>query len=162
VTPLDIQISALGRHTLVTPWGELDVTNAERLAEPLHKLIGESAGTAVIVHLAELEFCDTTGLSVLINAARAAVESGIPYMVAGAQGRVARVLHLTGLESAPGCCPTSKGPCSACTMAASLPRRRRLARPADQDRRSLAGWPASSVVGMEISLRIGRRGPSAY
>jgi len=100
VTPLEIQVSALGRHTLVTPWGELDVTNAERLADRLAELIDESSDAAVIVHLAELEFCDTTGLSVFINGARLAAESETPYLVAGAQGRVGRLLYLTGLERA--------------------------------------------------------------
>jgi anti-sigma B factor antagonist len=102
VTPLDIQVSSLGRHALVTVWGELDVTNAQRLTDRLTALIGEGGGdTGLIVHLAELEFCDTTGLSVFIAGARLAAEAGVPYLVAGAAGRVARVIHLTGLEQAP-------------------------------------------------------------
>ncbi len=116
MTPLEIQTSELGRHTLVTLWGELDVTNSGRLTGRLMTLFsqialaadglgGDDEGSrapdaAVIVHLAELRWCDTTGLSSFIGAANAARDLDVAFAVAGATGRVARILEVTGLEKA--------------------------------------------------------------
>ena len=115
MTPMEIQTSQLGRHTLVTLWGELDVTNSARLTGRLMSLFsrlslaGEGVngdatqveGAAVIVHLAELGWCDTTGLSSFIEAANAAKDLDIGFAVAGATGRVDRILEVTGLAKAP-------------------------------------------------------------
>jgi anti-anti-sigma regulatory factor len=114
VTPLEIQTSELGRHTLVTLWGELDVTNSGRLTGRLMAIFSRisltadghngdadlAEGAGVIVHLAELRWCDTTGLSSFIEAAKAARDLDVGFAVAGAKHRVARILEVTGLEKA--------------------------------------------------------------
>jgi len=100
---------------LVTLWGELDVTNSARLTGRLMTLLsrlslaaegldGDAAqtdGVAVVVHLAELGWCDSTGLSSFIEAARAAKDLDIGFAVAGATDRVARLFEVTGLQKAP-------------------------------------------------------------
>lgn len=111
MTPLEVRISALGRHTLVTLEGEVDVTNSASLADRLAALLAQAAplngangGTphaAVIVNLPDLTWCDTTGLGTFVMTARRARETGVSFVVTGARGRVARILHLTGLEKAP-------------------------------------------------------------
>jgi anti-sigma B factor antagonist len=96
MTMLDVQVSERGRYTLVTPLGELDVTNSDRFRDQLIGAVSD-AGSAVIVDLSALEFCDSSGMGVLVQGFKRAHERGIAFEVSGAYGRVATILDLTGL-----------------------------------------------------------------
>ncbi|MGI5170327.1 STAS domain-containing protein [Spirillospora sp. CA-253888] len=125
MTPLQMQTSRLGRHLLVTVFGEVDVTNSRELVGRLILAVDQAAhrapgaqdgqgarggpadgrpgpedGVAVIVHLSELDFIDAAGLSSLVTAAHAAQELGVRFAVAGGRGTVARALRLGGLAEA--------------------------------------------------------------
>ncbi|MFC9976628.1 STAS domain-containing protein [Spirillospora sp. NPDC127200] len=121
MTPLQMQTSRLGRHLLVTLFGEVDVTNSRALVGRLILAVDQAArcspGTqdghgssggrpgpggevAVIVHLSELDFMDAGGLSSLVTAAHAAQDLGVRFVVAGARGTVARALRFGGLGEA--------------------------------------------------------------
>lgn len=115
MAPLRMQTSKLGRHVLVTLGGEIDASNSRTLTDRLIGLLGEAADTAgnagggararrdeagVIVHLAELAFCDASGLSSFVVAAGAAEDLGVGFAVAGASGLAERILDVTGLAKA--------------------------------------------------------------
>ncbi|MFC6879095.1 MULTISPECIES: STAS domain-containing protein [Actinomadura] len=114
MAPLRMQTSKLGRHVLVTLGGEIDASNSRTLTDRLIVLLGEAAEHAggedgagarrdeagVIVHLAELAFCDASGLSSFVVAAGAAEDLGVGFAVAGASGLAERILDVTGLAKA--------------------------------------------------------------
>ncbi|MFC4906673.1 STAS domain-containing protein [Actinomadura gamaensis] len=109
--PLDWQVSRRGRHLLVALAGEVDASNSRRLTRRLILLVDQAAResaargsqgrgigpVALVVDLAGLRFLDAAGISSLVTAANAAQELGVAYAVAGARGRVARVLEAGGL-----------------------------------------------------------------
>jgi anti-sigma B factor antagonist len=96
MTVLDVQISDVGQYTLVTPLGELDVTTSDRFRDQLLGAVS-AAASAVILDLSSLDFCDSSGMGVLVQAYKRAHERGIAFEVSGAHGRVATILDMTGL-----------------------------------------------------------------
>ena len=86
-----------GRTATVIVRGELDCVSAPLLADELRTLLGE--GTCrLTVGLAEMTFIDSTGLTTLVWALRAAREAG-GDVVLHAPGRSARkVLAITGAD----------------------------------------------------------------
>lgn len=76
--------------------GELDIASAPALRDTLARL-SEEPNCSVLVDVANLTFLDSTGISVLVMAAkRVRAEDGI-FVVANASGAVLRVLEITGL-----------------------------------------------------------------
>ncbi|MFC1434911.1 STAS domain-containing protein [Streptacidiphilus sp. N1-3] len=88
--------------------GELDHDTAPLLRERFDEVFdapagagaGASAGTeppeVVVVDCAELGFCDSTGLNLLLTARLTAVERGIDIRLAGLHGHVVRMFEITG------------------------------------------------------------------
>ena len=76
--------------------GELDLSTAPRLREELLRLSSDGA-TAVTVDLSELEFVDSTGLSVLITALKRLREKGGDMELRSPNPGTRRVLEITGL-----------------------------------------------------------------
>jgi anti-anti-sigma factor len=76
--------------------GELDLGSAGLLDQAFQSLV-DSGTKLVIVDLRELEFIDSTGISLLVKAHRAAERDGTRFAVAGARPQVRRLLSLTGL-----------------------------------------------------------------
>ncbi|WP_455354920.1 STAS domain-containing protein [Streptomyces sp. SYSU K217416] len=77
--------------------GELD----HDTADPLREALADSFGAGrdhVVVDCAELRFCDSTGLNVLLRGRLAAQESGIRLELAALQPPVARMFHITGAD----------------------------------------------------------------
>ena len=76
--------------------GELDLASSPALDEELRR-IGESDVEFVIVDLRELEFIDSSGLTVLVKASQRAAEAGKRFALVqgGQQGE--RLLSLTGV-----------------------------------------------------------------
>jgi len=99
MTPLDVQVSDLGRYSLVTLFGEIDASNSNWFREELSIAIA-GANEAVIVDLKSLAFSDSGGLGVFVSAARMARERRIQFEIAGPRGRVATVFRLLGLDQA--------------------------------------------------------------
>ncbi|MEU3573809.1 STAS domain-containing protein [Kitasatospora sp. NPDC036755] len=88
---------ALG--TVLVPTGELDLDSAADLRAALDRSLAELA-TVVVVDCAGLEFCDSTGLNVLLRAkARAAVD-GSRIELARPRPLILRMLELTGATDA--------------------------------------------------------------
>jgi len=76
--------------------GELDLASSGELAQELERLI-EEKGTSVIVDLRDLEFMDSTGLSVLIKAHQRAQEAGCRLSLVKGPPQIQRLLSLTGV-----------------------------------------------------------------
>jgi anti-sigma B factor antagonist len=88
--------SAHGTAILVVS-GELDVASGPTLERELAKAEASDA-QLVIIDLRDLEFIDSTGLSILIKAHRQAESSGRRFAVVRGRSQVQRLLGLTGLE----------------------------------------------------------------
>jgi anti-sigma B factor antagonist len=80
----------------VTAKGEIDLQTAPRLAETLDSLI-EQGAKLVVLEAAEVEFLDSSGLRVIINAGNALHASGGQLLIEGMSGAVQRVLEISGL-----------------------------------------------------------------
>lgn len=91
---LVVDVRHEGQTTVVALTGELDLASSHMLEEQL-----AAAGDTelVIVDLRELEFIDSTGLSVLVKAHQEAQEAGRRFGVVRGNAQVQRLLGLTGL-----------------------------------------------------------------
>jgi anti-sigma B factor antagonist len=76
--------------------GELDLASSPALEHELERGAASRAAI-VIVDLRELEFMDSTGLSVLVRAHQRANESGQRFGVVKGPQQVQRLLSLTGV-----------------------------------------------------------------
>jgi anti-sigma B factor antagonist len=80
-------------RAIVTASGQVDLATGTQLAEALAQ--ADRDGAAVVVDLAAVDFLDSAGVRVLVEAARRG--SGT-LSIRGAQGWVARVLDITGVQ----------------------------------------------------------------
>ena len=85
------------RTALVVVSGELDVASGPMLEQELAKAEA-SDPQLLILDLRDLEFIDSTGLSILIKAHQQAEASGRRFAVVRGRSQVQRLLGLTGLE----------------------------------------------------------------
>lgn len=93
-----VEVRTEGGSEVVVPVGELDYHTAELLTEPLDRAL-ERGRTRLVVDCAELEFCDSTGLNVLLGARLKAEAAGGGVHLAGMLPVVARVFEITGAEA---------------------------------------------------------------
>ncbi|MGW8374627.1 STAS domain-containing protein [Streptomyces sp. ODS28] len=95
---LTVEVRHEGISAVVTPTGELDHHTAELLSEPLEQCVEEGYGR-LVVDCSQLEFCDSTGLNVLLGARLKAEAAGGGVHLAGMLPVVARVFEITGAEA---------------------------------------------------------------
>jgi anti-anti-sigma factor len=74
--------------------GEIDMASAEGVTSSLRPLI--EAGGPVIIDLSKVTFMDSTGLHVIVEAAKALGERGC-IIVHGADGAAAKIIEITRL-----------------------------------------------------------------
>jgi len=78
--------------------GELDLATSPTLEEQLELVsAGSDAAGPLILDLTELEFMDSTGLSVLVRAHQQAQNAGRRFGVIRGRRQVQRLLSLTGV-----------------------------------------------------------------
>ncbi|MFD0968461.1 STAS domain-containing protein [Plantactinospora endophytica] len=77
--------------------GELDVTTAPELSAQIDALL-DAGHRRLLVDLAELAFCDSSGLAAFVRGDDRAGSLGGWLRLTGATGRVARVLAISGLD----------------------------------------------------------------
>lgn len=87
-----------GRAQIVEVSGELDLAAASSLEEELDRAL-DSGSPLIVIDLKELDFIDSTGLSVLVRAHQRAQESGLELGLVNPGAQVERLLSLTGLAS---------------------------------------------------------------
>ncbi len=94
---LGIDIEHAAEQILIRAQGEVDLSNAARLQETLDSAFEEKPARPMLVDLGALQFIDSTGLSVLVEATRRSRENGNRFQVRGATGQVRRVLEIAGV-----------------------------------------------------------------
>lgn len=82
--------------TLIAVSGELDLASSPALQEELDR-VASSDSHLLIIDLRELDFMDSTGLSVLVRAHQRAEEGGRQLAMVKGPQQVQRLLSLTGV-----------------------------------------------------------------
>lgn len=95
---LQVEVRTEGLSEIVKPAGELDHHTAELLRAPLDEAL-EQGRARLVIDCSELEFCDSTGLNVLLGARLKAEAAGGGVHLAGMLPVVARVFEITGAEA---------------------------------------------------------------
>ncbi|MEV6122004.1 STAS domain-containing protein [Streptomyces sp. NPDC052077] len=93
-----VEVREEGPSAVVTPAGELDHHTADLLREPLEDCV-DKGFNRLVVDCSRLEFCDSTGLNVLLGARLKAEAAGGGVHLVGMQPVVARVFEITGAEA---------------------------------------------------------------
>jgi anti-anti-sigma factor len=83
--------------TILRLAGELDHDTADSLSGALESALGGSA-PRVLVDCEGLEFCDSTGLNVLLRARLTAADAGTAVELSGLHAAVARLFEITGAD----------------------------------------------------------------
>ncbi|MFA1549693.1 STAS domain-containing protein [Actinomadura chokoriensis] len=95
---LNVSTASQGGHAVVTATGELDLYTAPRLQAALAGLLREQV-TRIVVDLSGVEFCDSTGMNVLLSAMKRLKEQGGSLELAAPRPAVQRILQVTGLDT---------------------------------------------------------------
>jgi anti-anti-sigma factor len=91
-----VEVRDQDRAVVIGVSGELDLASSPALESELAH--GAASGAElIVVDLRELEFMDSTGLSVLVRAHQRATESGRRFAVVRGPQQVERLLSLTGV-----------------------------------------------------------------
>ncbi|MEU7701894.1 MULTISPECIES: STAS domain-containing protein [unclassified Streptomyces] len=95
---LRVEVRTVDGAAVLAPVGELDHYTAELLRVPLDEAV-DAGRSRLVVDCAGLEFCDSTGLNVLLGARLRAEAAGGGVHLVGMRPAVARVFHITGAEA---------------------------------------------------------------
>ena len=91
-----VEVQSQDQATVITVAGELDLASSPALQEELDR-VAASDSRLVIIDLRELDFMDSTGLSVLVRAHQRAEEHGRRLAMVKGPQQVQRLLSLTGV-----------------------------------------------------------------
>lgn len=86
-----------GRAAVVVVRGELDLASSPELEQQLERML-ESDAELLVIDLRELEFMDSTGLSVIVSTHQRLSEAGRSLSVVKGPPQVQRLLDLTGVS----------------------------------------------------------------
>ncbi len=78
--------------------GEIDLYTAPRLQAEFSRLL-ENGPDRVVIDMSGVEFCDSTGMNVLLSALKRMRERGGVLEVAAPRPAVRKILQVTGLDS---------------------------------------------------------------
>jgi anti-sigma B factor antagonist len=95
-TSFSVTTRTTGAGAVVTVEGELDVATAPRLHAELAALVLKT-GQVLVVDLAGVTFCDSSGISALIAARNVAEAAGAAIALAALPARLSRTFGLIGL-----------------------------------------------------------------
>ena len=98
VTRFDVRTWPDRTRVIVTARGELDIETVPHLRTALDEL-SAVGWENVVLDLRELTFIDSTGLSLLLEADRAARRTGRSFAIVDGSPAVARLLELVGLTA---------------------------------------------------------------
>lgn len=91
-----LEVRNEGRSTVISVSGELDLASSPALQEELDR-VATSDSQMLIIDLRELDFMDSTGLSVLVRAHQRIEEQGRQLAMVKGPQQVQRLLSLTGV-----------------------------------------------------------------
>jgi anti-sigma B factor antagonist len=89
-----ITVEAVEEAQLVRVAGEVDASTAGALRRCLRSARDERA--TLLLDLSDVGFIDSSGLRVLLDASRAAADTGWPFFIVRPSSRVRRLVVLTG------------------------------------------------------------------
>jgi anti-sigma B factor antagonist len=95
---LNVSTASQGGHAVVTATGELDLYTAPRLQTALATLLRDRIDR-IVVDMSGIEFCDSTGMNVLLAAMKRIKEQGGRLELAAPRPAVQRILQVTGLDT---------------------------------------------------------------
>lgn len=78
--------------------GEIDLYTAPRLQAEFARLL-ENGPARIVIDMSGVEFCDSTGMNVLLSALKRMRERGGQLEVAAPRPAVRKILQVTGLDS---------------------------------------------------------------
>jgi len=90
------QVQEEGHITVISLSGSVDANSALELRNIIQGLVKE--GTNILIDLSEVNFIDSSGLSVFIKAYQIGQNVGAQITLASPQPSVRKVFKLTGLE----------------------------------------------------------------
>ena len=97
---LNVSSRSQGDHAIVIATGEIDLYTAPRLQSELAAVIANSApATKIVVDMSGVDFCDSTGMNVLLSCLRQARERGGELELAAPRQAVRKILQVTGLDA---------------------------------------------------------------
>jgi anti-sigma B factor antagonist len=79
--------------------GEIDLYTAPRLHGELIAVLTGDTPVRLVIDMSGVEFCDSTGMNVLLAAHRRAHEQGGDLELAAPRAGVRKILQVTGLET---------------------------------------------------------------
>ena len=91
-----LEVRSQGKATIIAVSGELDLASSPALQEELDR-VSASDADLLIIDLRDLDFMDSTGLSVLVRAHQRAEEQGRQLAMVKGPQQVQRLLSLTGV-----------------------------------------------------------------
>ena len=95
--PFSVTVSEDGDVVTVCLRGELDLSGVDRAREAIEQAESGQAGLLVL-DLSQLDFLDSTGLEVILRAARRAHDSGRRLIVQKPSRYVRRLLEMTAID----------------------------------------------------------------
>jgi anti-anti-sigma factor len=90
-------VSSDGDRSTVALRGELDLSGVDRARQAIEQAEA-NASPLLVLDLSELEFIDSTGLEVMLRAARRAHDSGRRLIVARPSRYVRRLFEMTAID----------------------------------------------------------------
>ena len=97
---LNVSSRSQGDHELVIATGEIDLYTAPRLQSEIAAVIASAApASRVIIDMSGVEFCDSTGMNVLLSCLRQARERGGELELAAPRPAIKKILQVTGLDA---------------------------------------------------------------
>ncbi|MFL1376646.1 MULTISPECIES: STAS domain-containing protein [unclassified Nocardiopsis] len=96
---MELKISSRSQDDLavVTVGGEIDLYTAPRLRDELITALDEGA-RRLVIDMSSTEFCDSTGISVLLSAMKRSRDKGGDLELVAPKAAVMKVLQVTGLH----------------------------------------------------------------
>lgn len=96
---LRVSSRSQGDHIVLSLAGEIDLYTAPRLQTELTAALAGTKPAQIVVDMSAVEFCDSTGMNVLLAAHRLASEKGGDLALAAPRPPVRKILEVTGLQS---------------------------------------------------------------
>jgi anti-anti-sigma factor len=96
VQPLAVERTSDGGVELLSVEGEVDIATAPRLISVLNRAVQEAL-RSLVVDLSEVDFMDSTGLALLINAHRRLTRRSKGFAVVCPPGPLRRVFEITDM-----------------------------------------------------------------
>ena len=104
MNPLAVERSQVDGYELLAVAGELDIATAPRMISALNEAFADLAHP-LVVDLSSVDFMDSTGLALLINAHRRVRRRGYGFAIVCPGGPISRVFEIADMVETLHVCP---------------------------------------------------------